>query len=934
VGISRRNLLATAGLAGAAAAADPLGILRGDGAPAGAATAPAAFTSWDVTVQRASYIPAAGYQQVVNGLGEPHLVRTELWSTLGHATLPLGAFVQMTDLHIVDDQSPARLEFMDAYADPPFDKPYPTGSAYRPHEFLSTQVVDAMCQAIRGIGKGPRTGLPLQFTIVTGDAIDNCQHNESRWYIDLLDGGQTIVPDSGQLGRDQSFSAGVTGGHTSPTYYYPSVPAAQVPTNQFTGSGAGAHGFPVIPGLLSTDGVGAARRPFVSTGLGMPWYAAYGNHDGMWQGNLPIDSFFYDSTGLAVGSLKTSGTAEFLPLNYDDLGTWGKLMAAFSQVGDPVVADPNRRLLTRKAFIQDHFNTAGLPVGHGFSTVGTNLAYYAIPSGTNDLIQYITLDTTNNNTDGFGDGDASGSIDEDQWQWLWRQLLSNSSRYLNGLGQIQTQNGVKDKLMVIFCHHTLLTMTNPNKDVLGRTPHFGYELKNMLLMFPNVIALVDGHTHANKITPYARSASAAIRGGFWEISTASHIDWPIQSRIIEIAASPELQNTGEFGGSPGPGTISIFTTMVDPAAPLTYDGDLSTPAQLASLARELATNDPQEVRGGIRSRMGFTTDRNTQLLLAAPFPLHAPHPLGTPIAVERNLDGRLELFGTDLAGNVWNTHQGTVSGNLAAWTKLETGPGWQSVAASTNQDGRVEVFALNGGGTVRFRSQTAVNAATYNQAGVGLDSFFTAVTATRDQWGGIHLFAALSNGAIYHRWQDNPNDDNRTTGWFTPWTQFGGTATQLAAATGQDGRGVVVWITEEGALVHRKMNVPNAQTPSEWGGFLPLDGRLSSVALTKHADGRLVIFGLNSDGQVLHRSETASGNGTWSAWSGVVVQPGVHLRHIAAALNGAGRIELFAVADDGLLYHHKQSNPNSGNWGTTWGALNIHLRATQTFVGL
>ena len=71
-------------------------------------------------------------------------------------------------------------------------------------------------------------------------------------------------------------------------------------------------------------------------------------------------------------------------------------------------------------------------------------------------------------------------------------------------------------------------------------------------MFPNVIALVDGHTHANKITPHSRPASSQIGGGFWEISTASHIDWPIQSRIIEIAASPELQQAGEFGGAAGP----------------------------------------------------------------------------------------------------------------------------------------------------------------------------------------------------------------------------------------------------------------------------------------------------------------------------------------------------------------------------------------------
>ena len=122
----------------------------------------------------------------------------------------------------------------------------------------------------------------------------------------------------------------------------------------------------------------------------------------------------------------------------------------------------------------------------------------------------------------------------------------------------------------------------------------GDDLKALLLRFPDVIAMVNGHTHANRIIPHRSQAPSPVSSAFWEISTASHIDWPIQSRIIEIAASPDARNGG-FGGAVGPGTISIFTTMVDPAAPLAYGGDLSNPSQLASLARELATNDPQEV---------------------------------------------------------------------------------------------------------------------------------------------------------------------------------------------------------------------------------------------------------------------------------------------------------------------------------------------------
>ena len=66
-----------------------------------------------------------------------------------------------------------------------------------------------------------------------------------------------------------------------------------------------------------------------------------------------------------------------------------------------VSADANRRLLSKKEVVEEHFHTTGLPSGHGFTaenrTQGT--AYYAFDKG---LCRFVVLDTVNPN--GYADG--------------------------------------------------------------------------------------------------------------------------------------------------------------------------------------------------------------------------------------------------------------------------------------------------------------------------------------------------------------------------------------------------------------------------------------------------------------------------------------------------------------------------------------------------
>jgi metallophosphoesterase (TIGR03767 family) len=436
MGISRRDILVAAGAGVVAAAIDVGGLrspasaasrLTAGGVPEAAPASAPVLTTLDLTV-----VPgpanAQGYRGLINASGEPYVVRTDLTTIFSTAlvTRPLVAFAHMSDLHVIDDQSPARVEFLDQYADPgaPHHESYPTGSAYRPHEFLSTHTVDAMCRAIRNVGSGPKTNLPLAFTIVTGDAVDNAQLNETRWYLNLLDGGHSIQADSGEIGLDQSVSAGFgfVGGFTAyQSYWHPDgdQPGDRMP--QF--------GFGPIPGLLA-----AARVPFTSGGLGMPWYAAYGNHDVMVQGNLPIDTdppFSHSIKYLAVNGSKPIDSEDSLPDLYSNAGKLDYLDYLLSVVTEDTAADPTRRLLTRADFVNEHFTTTGTPVGHGFAS-GSDHAYYAIPSAFSDLIQYITLDTTNADGGVLGIQEAaSGCIDDTQWNWLQQQLIANSSRYLS-----------------------------------------------------------------------------------------------------------------------------------------------------------------------------------------------------------------------------------------------------------------------------------------------------------------------------------------------------------------------------------------------------------------------------------------------------------------------------------------------------------------------
>ena len=542
------------------------------------------------------------YQQLVEQPGWPVVVREDMTAAdpeRHRRRRALVSFVHLTDMHITDAQSPTRNPFARQFG-------LDFRTDFRNQEALTLQVADSMVQRINALQGAPATGAPIDFVVTTGDNGDERQINELRSFIGLLDGSPIVADTSGRgyVGVQDDF---VLPGFEEiyDLYWHPAPPPAGIQPDVYKRE----HGFPEYPALLR-----AATLDFVATGLEVPWYTCNGNHDVSLVGYFPAqeeqNALYWNPLG--TGQVPGLGSVMFLDLPPGmDIGTFEDCLfspdvSCVSQLFDParphrfIPANPDRAQYLTEEFLQLHFDSPASPgpVGHGLTqeNLDDQTLYYTFDMAPEVL--GIMMDTVNQS------GRDSGSIGTIQAAWLEEQLEANSSRYFDTSGEIVTTSN-EDKLIVLFSHHNLLTLTNASSTPGDPDPDklLASDIEKLLLRFPNVILWLNGHSHVNRVWPHRNfKSNTPLQTQFWEVNTASHVDFPQLARTIEIVDNDD-------------GTLSIFGVMLDHLAPPRPQQGAYSLLDLASISREVAANDPDFF---LDFQRGAPADRNVELLIDRP----------------------------------------------------------------------------------------------------------------------------------------------------------------------------------------------------------------------------------------------------------------------------------------------------------------------------
>ncbi|MDQ1256749.1 MAG: Metallophos protein [Candidatus Hydrogenedentes bacterium] len=393
-------------------------------------------------------------------------------------------FVQVTDIHVTDEESPARMVTLDPFI----------YASWRSQEAYTPQVLDATIREINRIHWTGYFSSPgkIDFVIFTGDMVDNAQWNEFRWFMDIVDGG-TVMPDSGELDG------------------------------------------PLAP----LDPEFNPNLPFTAQGLAkdIPWYLALGNHDLLGLGNFAVN---YEDADAAQWFAPVSPTvASFVGLTALDppqqyLFPTGDQSLAILLAGSPppfdphtyqidlaalpsgyVPPDPARHYLSRESIIRESFNTRSFPGGHGFSwnSLSSGRGYYSFKPKKDVPVRVIVLDTMEAEAmEGYIGAD--GAISYVQFDGFLKPEV-NAAR-------------TAGEYVIVVTHHPSASL----KKITAARCVTPAEFTGYLTSEPNIVAHICGHVH------YSATITHDGPHPYPEIITCSLIDYPQQARLIDLYFDP------------------------------------------------------------------------------------------------------------------------------------------------------------------------------------------------------------------------------------------------------------------------------------------------------------------------------------------------------------------------------------------------------------
>ncbi len=591
----------------------------------------------------------------------------------------LAYFSQLSDFQLADEESPARVEFLDQVAGQEG-----ASSAWRPWEALTPFMIDDSIRQINRftahspVPQGNNTGNPMDLALMTGDLADSQQRNELIWTRALLEGGVTTNFNSGLTDPNdysptnlpsptcqafvtqeggQNQAAAEAAGYTGVQDYTDYPPGGPGPDPLFYDPNQPTvdwSAWPQYTALLDR----AQTLPLTPAGLDVPSYWSNGNHDVLVQGNEDANQAFEN---IATGCFKALGTT-FVPGNLPGPDALNPNVLLFpTSAGMLIPPDPLRRYASKrqmKAIIGA--NDVDNDHGFGFVDPQQNLAssgaasYYAWNPPQTPGMRFIAIDTTSEGGivgEGPQSGSSNGNLDHPQFLWLRDELNKAENQ---------------GKLIVLFAHHPVRSMdsvipdeatgtctgtqhshgdtpehdTNPGCDPdprISEPLHLGNPeqadaagsnaktFTELMADHPNVIAFVAGHTHEHQLlrcgTPRTGNPSDTnpqnARFCRNTQGNPSHLWWEVNTAAV--ADWPHQQRLIDVMDNRDD-TLSIFGTVIDHASPATAPdaGDASSfiARQLAAIGRTLGFNDPQS--GPPHGEGNPQLDQNVELLMDDP----------------------------------------------------------------------------------------------------------------------------------------------------------------------------------------------------------------------------------------------------------------------------------------------------------------------------